>query len=305
MKAVIFGGTGFVGRYIVRHLCQKGYVVTVVCRSPDKAKFLKPYGKVGQVVPMAVSLQDEAGLKEVLQGASVVINCIGILFEKGKRSFENMHIKVLENIATAASAAGVKKFIHVSALGVSNKSASKYARTKADAEQLLWRLIPTATVLRPSVIFGPEDNFLNQFANMSMISPFLPLIGGGETKFQPVFVEDVALAAMRALEGSSMEGKCYQLGGDKVYSFKEILQLITKTIGRKKLLFPIPFFLAKIMAFFAEFMPTPFLTRDQLKLLKTDNIVEKSCSTFETIGITPHSLEELAPALLKRYKKRS
>lgn len=301
--ATVFGGSGFVGRYIVKRLAKEGWVVRVAVRDTEKAHFLQPYGNVGQIVRMPVPIQDEQAVREAVDGADAVFNAIGLLFEPGgAQTFDEVHVNGPERIARLAAETGVKRLIHVSAIGADTESESVYARTKADGEAAILKQFPQATLLRPSIVIGPEDGFLNFFAQMARLSPALPLIGGGKTRFQPVYVGDVADAAMTAVHESKTKGKTYELGGPKVYTFKQLMELLLKEIRRKRLLLPIPFGVAQVQAGVAELLPKPLLTRDQVTLLKVDNVVQKGALSFKTLGLEPQAIEAILPTYLVRYR---
>ena len=301
--ATVFGGSGFVGRYIVKRLAKEGWVVRVAVRDTEKAHFLQPYGNVGQIVRMPVPIQDEQAVREAVDGADAVFNAIGLLFEPGgAQTFDEVHVNGPERIARLAAETGVKRLIHVSAIGADTESESVYARTKADGEAAILKAFPQATLLRPSIVIGPEDGFLNFFAQMARLSPALPLIGGGKTRFQPVYVGDVADAAMTAVHESKTKGKTYELGGPKVYTFKQLMELLLKEIRRKRLLLPIPFGVAQVQAGVAELLPKPLLTRDQVTLLKVDNVVQKGALSFKTLGLEPQAIEAILPTYLVRYR---
>lgn len=298
-KMVVFGGAGFIGRHVVQALAAQGYQVIVPTRDVTSAQFLKVSGAVGQVVPVAWGGGDCAPL---LRGATGVVNLIGILFERGRNNFEAIHAALPRRIAQAAQAAGVRAFVHISAIGADASSPAAYARSKARGEAGVREIFPAATILRPSVLFGAEDNFLNQFAAMARWSPFLPLIGGGHTRFQPVYVGDVVAAVVAGLTRPVTAGKTYELGGPQVLSFKEILAYILQVIGRKRCLLNLPWAVARFQASLLQLMPTPLLTVDQVRLLQTDNIVAPQALTLATLGITPTPLALIAPAYLARYR---
>jgi NADH dehydrogenase len=301
--ATVFGGSGFVGRYIVKRLANAGYVVRVAVRDPEAAHFLQPYGNVGQIVRMPVPLQDEDAVNWAVAGADVVVNAIGLLFETGgQQTFEAVHVEGAERVASCAAQAGVKRLIQVSAIGADAESDSVYARTKARGEAAVLEQFPQATVLRPSIVIGPEDGFMNFFAQMARVSPALPLIGGGKTRFQPVYVGDVADAAMAALQDDLTKGRTYELGGPKVYTFRQLMELLLTQIRRKRLLLPIPFGVAKLQAGAAELLPKPLLTRDQVTLLKRDNVVAADALTFKDLGLEPQAIEAILPTYLERYR---
>lgn len=298
----VFGGSGFVGRYVVQRLARDGWMVRVAVRHPARAKFLKPLGDIGQITPLCVPLQDAEAVATSLAGADAAINLVGILFEAGRQRFQAVQAEGAGAIAAAAAEAGVKSLVHVSAIGADPDSASAYARSKGEGEAAVRQAFPEATILRPSVLFGPEDDFFNRFAEMSRFAPALPLIGGGRTRFQPVYVGDVAAAVMTALAEPACRGKVYELGGPKVYSFKELLEIMLKVIGRRRALVSLPFGLASLQAAFMELLPVPPLTRDQVTLLRRDNVVSPGALTFKDLGIEPTALEAIIPSYLERYR---
>src|SRR3954467_11619678 len=240
-RTAVLGGSGFIGRYVVKRLAARGDVVPVGCRSAEYAKFLRPMGDVGQVEPLSGAIDDEVVLPAFLAGSGALVNCIGILRESGSQTFERVHHTGPAVLARIARDAGVERFVHISAIGAEPRSASAYARTKAAGEAAARDAFPTVTILRPSVVFGPEDQFFNRFAAMATISPVLPLIGGGETLFQPVYVGDVAEAVVRCIDDSSTAGRTYELGGPKLYSMRALMELLLEEIRRKRLLVNIPF----------------------------------------------------------------
>lgn len=298
----VFGGSGFVGRYVVQHLADAGWTVRVAVRHPRRAAFLKPLGVVGQVTPIACSVTDEEQVKAAVEGADAVISLVGVLYERGSQTFEAVHIEAPERISRLAKAAGVKQMVHISAIGASKESQADYARSKAFGEEAVLKNFPEATILRPSVIFGPEDNFFNMFAGLARFTPALPLVGGGKTKFQPVYVGDVADAVMAVLKESEAKSQIYELGGPSIYSFKELLQVMLETINRKRLLVPLPFEVANIQAAVMELAPKPMLTRDQVRLLKSDNVVSSKAKGFAELGVKPHSVEVIIPTYLDRHR---
>lgn len=305
--ATVFGGTGFVGRQIVRELAAKGYRVKVATRVPEHAYFLKPYGNVGQIVPFACNYGESTSIAQAVKGAQVVVNCIGILYEKGKkRTFQKIHVDVPATIAKACTEGSIERFVHISALGC-DTGASKYAQSKLEGEKAVFSNFPAATILRPSVIFGEDDDFFNMFAELSRYLPALPLIGGGKTRFQPVYVGDVADAVMAAVSGvhtgkNAPEGKIYALGGPEVLTFKEIYERMFRYTGRKRCLVSLPYGLAKIEASFLSILPKPLLTPDQVESLKTDNVVSDNAPGFEALGITPRCLDLILPRYLEHYR---
>jgi len=300
----VFGGTGFVGRQIIRELADRGFLVKVATRVPERAYDLKPCGDIGQVVPYACNYSDDDSIAKAVKGSDFVVNCIGILYERGKRStFKKAHIDTPLKIAKSCAEQGVERFIHISALGC-DTGGSKYAKTKLGGESAIKEVFPAVTILRPSVIFGPQDDFFNMFARLALVMPFLPLIGGGKTKFQPVFVGDVADAVIYALldKKGVAKGKTYQLGGPDVVDFKEIYQKLFDYTGREKPLVSLPFAIAKFEALFLSLLPKPLLTPDQVESLKTDTIVSKEALTFENMGIYPKSMDSILPLYLGMYQ---
>ncbi len=297
----IFGGSGFVGRHTVRALARAGWRIKVATRHPARGFFLRPLGSVGQIDFVKCDVSDPQSVAQALAGAQAAINLTGILFEKGQ-SFEDVQADGAANIAQAAAAAGLGALVHVSAIGADAESDSTYAVTKAQGEQAVREAFPGAVILRPSIIFGPEDGFFNKFAEMARLFPALPLVGGGRTRFQPVFVGDVAQAIVAAL--SRQDGRTYELGGPTTYSFKDLLQLILRETGRKRALIPLPFALASLKAAFLQLLPNPILTMDQVRLLKKDNVVSSTAAGLADLGITPTSVEAVIPAYLWRYRAK-
>jgi NADH dehydrogenase len=302
----VYGGSGFLGRHLVRALARRNYRIRVAVRRPDLAFHLQPLGRVGQISPVQANLRNAESVEAAARGADVVVNLVGILFERGRQRFTAVHTEGAANVARAAKANGAR-LIHVSAIGADENSTSAYARSKAAAEKLVREIVPEAIVMRPSIMFGPEDNFFNLFASLARMSPVLPLIGGGHTKFQPVFVGDVAQAVAKAVDGEARAGTTYELGGSEVRSFRDILEYILQTIERKRLLVPLPFPLAKLQAGLMQFMPTPLLTPDQVELLRTDNVVSAEATnqrrTLEGLGISPETIEAVVPFYLWRFRK--
>ena len=299
----IFGGTGFLGRHAVRVLAKAGWRIKVASRHPASGFFLRPLGTVGQIDFVKCDIADREQVAAALAGSDAVVNLCGILFQRGQ-SFDDVQAQGAGNVAEAAAAAGVRALVHVSAIGADKDSEAVYAQTKADGERRMREAFPAATILRPSIVFGPEDDFFNRFAAMARISPFLPLVGGGKTRFQPVFVGDVAAAIVTALSSEATRGKTYELGGPTVYSFKQLLQLVLTETGRKRILAPLPFGIAAFQAFFLQLLPKPPLTPDQVKLLKSDNVVADGANTLADLGITPNSVEAEIPAYLWRYRAK-
>jgi uncharacterized protein YbjT (DUF2867 family) len=305
----VFGGSGFIGRYLVQRLARHGWIVRVAVRRPDRALFLKPMGAVGQITPIGASLRHEGSIAAAVAGADAVVNLVGILHGRGANSFAAIHVEGAARAARAARAAGVKAFVQMSALGADPNSPAEYGRSKAAGERVVRETIPAAGIVRPSIVFGPEDDFFNRFATMARFLPALPLIGGGRTLFQPVYVGDVADALLRLVEDPATAGKTYELGGPRVYSFRALLELLLHEIGRRRLLVPVPFGLASLQAFFLELpsnlisaLPPPPLTQDQVQLLKRDSVVSAGALTLDDLGIRPTALELVVPGYLARYR---
>ncbi len=290
-KIVIFGGTGFLGQYIVRRLAKTDAALVIPTRHSERVMRLKPLGSVGQIssVPFGTTLAD------TVRDADVVINLVGILYESGKSTFDRVHHLFAKDLAEACTSVDVKKLIHLSAIGASDKSDARYARSKAAGEAAVLKAFPTATILRPSLLFGPEDNFFNLFARMARWSPVLPLPLGGETRFQPAYVDDIANAVVNCLDNPDAMGKTYELGGEDIYSFKEMLQLICKTLKVERYLLPLPGIMAYPQALLLQQLPKPLMTLDQLRLLRYDNVVSGSLPGFKDIGITPARLSVVLP----------
>src|ERR1700730_3973504 len=284
-RTAVLGGSGFIGRYVVKRLAARGDVVSAGCRNAEEAKFLRPMGDVGQVEPVNATIDDEVVLTAFLAGRGALVNCVGILRESGSQTFERVHHTGPAVLARIARDAGVGRFVHISAIGAEPRSASAYARTKAAGEAAVRDAFPTVTILRPSVVFGPEDQFFNRFAAMAMISPVLPLIGGGETRFQPVYVGDVADAVTKCLDDPTTAGRIYELGGPKIYTFRELLHLFLSEIRRQRWFIDLPFGLAAFQARLMSILPNPPLTPDQVELLKGDNIVSSGAMTLASLDI--------------------
>jgi uncharacterized protein YbjT (DUF2867 family) len=302
----IYGGSGFLGRHVVRALANRDYRIRVAVRRPELAGHLQPLGRVGQIHAVQANLRDAPSVAAAARGADVLINLVGILFERGRQRFDTVHAFGAEQVALAAAAHGAR-LVHVSAIGADEHSRSAYARSKAKAEHLVLAARPEAVIMRPSVIFGPEDDFFNRFAALARVSPVLPLIGGGVTRFQPVFVGDVATAIAEAVAGHARAGTVYELGGPDVRTFKELMQFVLRTIERRRALVPLPFFVAKLQAIFLQFLPKPLLTPDQVELLRVDNVVSTAAQaegrTLRGLGIEPEPIEAIVPAYLWRFRK--
>lgn len=303
----VFGGSGFVGRHVVRELAKRGYRIRVAVRRPDLAGFLRPAGYVGQIQLVQANLRYRKSIDQAVAGSDHVVNCVGILFESGKNSFDAVQEFGAKAVAEAARAVGAT-LTHVSAIGADSRSQSSYARSKGRAEEAILSTVPDAIILRPSIIFGKEDNFFNKFADMARTMPFLPLIGGGLTKFQPVFVEDVATAIAKAVEGKVAKGTIYELGGAEILTFKQCLEAVLRITYRKRPLVTLPFGVASLIGSIASMVPliTPPLTSDQVLLLKSDNVVSKEAEqegrTLAAFGIRPTLLDAILPSYLVQYR---
>jgi uncharacterized protein YbjT (DUF2867 family) len=303
----VFGGSGFLGRAVVRALCKRDYRIRVAVRRPELAGHLQPLGKVGQIHAVQANLRYPASVEAAMRDADVAINLVGILAPSGAQTFDAVQAEGAGMVAKAAAAAGAR-MVHVSAIGADANSASHYARSKAAGEAAVLSAVPSATILRPSVVFGPEDDFTNRFAALARLSPALPLIGGGLTKLQPVYVGDVATAVADAVDGKTKPGTTYELGGPEVLTMREIMQIILSITERDRMLVSLPFGIAKLKALFLQFAPGAFkLTPDQVELLRSDNVVSEAAKsaglTLEGLGIAPDSIEGVAAQYLWRFRK--
>jgi NADH dehydrogenase len=299
----IFGASGFLGRHIVRALANEGWRVRAAVRYPNTAHFLKPMGRVGQIQLLKTNVNDDAAVDAALRGADAAINLVGVLSESGSQRFAALHTEAAGRIAELAAKHGVAALLHVSALGASVDSPSLYARSKAEGEARVRAAFPGATIFRPSIVFGPEDDFFNRFAWLARLSPALPLIGGGHTRFQPVFVGDVAEAARAVLNDPAAAGKTYELGGPEIMTMKEVMQLVLKQTHRRRLLLPVPFALARVKAAILGLLPNPLLTLDQVRLLQQDNVVSAGALTLRDLSIVPTAAEAILPSYLWRFRK--
>ncbi|HYC99183.1 complex I NDUFA9 subunit family protein [Brevundimonas sp.] len=303
----VFGGSGFVGSQVVQDLARRGWRIRVAVRRPDRAWKLQTSGHVGQIQAVRCDATDPAQVEAALQGADAAINLIGILYEAGRRSFEAVHVEAARNIATGCAAAGIDRLVHMSAIGANPESDSNYARTKAAGEMAVREAKPDAVVIRPSIVFGAGDSFLNRFAAMASMAPALPLIGGGRTRFQPVHVGDVAEAIVRAVERPDAAGRTFELGGPEVMTFEEVLKLVLRETRRSNGLIPLPFFAARAVGSLAQLTSlvgiAPALTRDQVTLLETDNVVADGAEGLADLGVEPTGIEAIAPSYLWRYRR--
>lgn len=307
-RVTVFGGSGFIGRHVVRALARRGYRVRVAVRRPDLAGHLRPLGAVGQIQPVQANLRYPESVVASIADADYVVNLVGILSESGAQKFDAVHAQGSAIIARGAKQAGVERLVHMSAIGADADSESAYARSKAEGEAAVLREFPQASIVRPSIVFGQEDGFFNRFAAMTRLSPVLPLIGGGKTKFQPVFVGDVAEAIAMGVDGELQSGKAYELGGPDVASFRECLELMLKITQRNRPLISIPWGLAEFQGKVLGLLPNAPLTRDQVLLLKSDNVVSATAQadkrTLVGLGISPRSMEAILPTYLIQYRER-
>ncbi|HUK58333.1 MAG TPA: complex I NDUFA9 subunit family protein [Stellaceae bacterium] len=314
-RVTILGASGFLGRYMVKHLAEAGAVIAAVGRHASRAGYLRPMGDVGQVAAVDADVLDDRALEAVIAGAEIVVNAVGILYERGAQTFDALHARLPVRIAAAAQRAGVKRILHVSALGADAQSPCHYARSKAAGEADLRAAFPATTVFRPSLVFGPEDDFFNRFAAYARVAPALPLVGGGATRFQPVYVADIGAATVAALAREDAVGRTYELAGPKPYSFRELMELILRETGRNCSLVSIPFGLASFEAAFLEFAvgtarlvlgplaPKPPLTRDQVRLLRSDSVPAGNLPGLAELGVTPTVLELVLPTYLDRFRR--
>lgn len=302
----VFGGSGFIGRHVVRALAKRDYRIRVAVRRPELAGHLQPLGRVGQIHAVQANLRYPASVEAAMRDSHAAINLVGILAEGGAQRFDAVQALGAGAVAKAAHGAGAR-MVHVSAIGANENSASRYARSKAAGEKAVLEAVPSATIVRPSVVFGPEDQFSNRFAALARMSPMLPLIGGGLTRLQPVYVGDVATAVADAVDGKTREGAAYELGGPEVLTMREIMEIILRVIERKRMLLSLPFGLAKLQALALQFAPGALkLTPDQVELLRSDNVVSDAAAraglTLQGLGIAPDSLEAVAPQYLWRFR---
>jgi len=324
-RITVFGGSGFIGRHLVKRLAAAGSEIRIAVRDIESAQFLKPAGDIGQIVLWQTDINDPEQVKTAVAGADAVINLVGTLIDSGGNSYAGIHIDGAKNIAAAARAGGVRQMVHISAIGADKFGASNYARTKALGEKAVQTEFPTVTILRPGIVFGPEDNFFNRFAGLTRILPFLPvfgcplipkitfgnengltirvdLYGEGGSRFQPVYVGDVADAIVASLASPLTAGQVYELGGPTVYSYKQLMELVLRYTGRQKWLAPTPYAFATIGAFFLQLLPKPMMTCDQVTLLKSDNVVTDGHQTLASLGIDPIAAEVILPTYLSRFR---
>lgn len=302
----VYGGSGFLGRHVVRALARRGYRIRAAVRRPELAGYLQPLGRVGQIHAVQANLRYPQSVDAAARDADVLINLVGILFERGRQRFDAVMASGASAVAHAANTVGAR-VVHVSAIGADANASSSYARSKAEGEKLVRAEQPDATILRPSIMFGPEDSFFNRFAALARVVPALPLAGGGHTRFQPVFVGDVAEAIARAVDGQVRSGQTYELGGPQVRTFRELMEYVLAVTERSRLLIPLPFALMKAQAMFLQFLPNPLLTPDQVEMLRSDNVVSAQAAheqrTLEGLGIEPTPMAAVVPSYLWRFRK--
>ena len=299
--ATVFGGSGFIGRYVVKRLARDGHTVRVAVTDPSAARFLQTQGKVGQIVPLAAGVTDEEAVARAVAGADLVVNLVGILFERRPGDFQRLQAEGAGRVARLSAAAGAERLVHVSAIGADPESPSAYGRTKAEGEAAVRATFPAATILRPSIVFGPEDQFFNRFAGLARLLPFMPVIAG-DTRFQPVYVGDVAGAVLAAAERDDAPSRTFELAGPRGHTFRELLRYVGEVTGRRRPLVDIPMGLARIQARFGEFLPNPPLTRDQLLMLQRDNVPTPGAPGLADLGIQPKALEAVVPGYLNRFR---
>ena len=299
----VFGGSGFLGRYLVRRLAAAGARINVAVRDPEAALYLKPMGAVGQISLMAANLRHPPSVAAAVEGADAVVNLVGILYQRGRQRFGDIHAGGAGLVAQAAARAGASRLVHLSALAADPQAEAEYARSKAAGEAAVIAAFPGANIVRPSIVFGPEDNFFNLFGMLARYTPVLPLIGGGHTRFQPVYVGDVAEALAAILADPDRAGEIHELGGPRVYSFAELMGIVLRETGRRRLLVPVPFALAMVQAAFLQLLPVPLLTVDQVRLLKSDTVVAEDALGLADLGIRPTPVDGVLPTYMYRHRR--
>ena len=299
--ATVFGGTGFIGRYVVQRLANLDYVVRVATSHPSAGRFLQTQGRVGQIVPLAASVTDPGAIARAVAGADLVVNLVGILHERKPGDFQRLQAEGAGTVARLSAEAGVERLVQISAIGADPASPSQYGRTKAAGEAAVRAAFPGAVILRPSIVFGPEDQFFNRFAGMARLLPFMPVVAG-ETRFQPVYVGDVADAVVAAATQADAPGQTYELGGPRVISFRDLLRFILDTTGHRRPMLDVPDGLVRLQARLSEYLPNPPLTRDQLVMLQRDNVVAAGAPGLAALGITAKSVESVVPGYLARFR---
>jgi NADH dehydrogenase len=302
----VFGGSGFIGTQVVRQLAKAGWRIRVAVRNPNLGYAMRLHGDVGQIDVVQANIRNEASVRRALEGAAAAVNLVGVLYEAGRQGFQAVHVMGARTVAKAASAEGVGRLVQMSALGADFNSPSRYGRTKAEGEAAAREEFPGATLVRPSIVFGPEDKFFNRFAAMAAVSPALPLIGGGQTRFQPVFVGDVGKAIARMLGDPAAAGQTYELGGPAAFTFRQLMEIVLAETGRRRLLVPVPFPVAALLGRLgdlAAFAIAPPISTDQVELLKADNVVSGAYPGLAELGVAPTTLEAVLPTYLYRYRK--
>ena len=298
----IFGAGGFLGKHLMRQLTKLDYRVKVATRSPYLKGYLKPLGNPGQIELFKTNIFNPEDIKQVLKNCDLAINLVGILYETRKQKFNQVHVKFPYLLSNLCNEIGVKNLVHISALGVREGHISKYMQSKLEGEKNIQKVFKPSVILRPSLVFGPEDKFFNVFASIAQFSPALPLIGGGKTKFSPIYVGDVAKAIVKTLKLENSKPKIYELGGPKNYSFKELMEILLEEIKKKRFLIPIPFSVAKLQSYFLQMMPNPLLTSDQVDMLKYNNIVSGEYPTLEDLGIRGKTIQSILPKYIYRFR---
>ena len=298
----IFGAGGFIGRHLMRHLTKLDYRIKVATRNVDNKGYLKPLGNPGQIELFKTNIFNEEDIKNVLKNCDLAINLVGILYETRRQKFNHIHTQFPFMLSKLCNEFGIKNLVHVSALGVKEKHNSLYMQSKLGGEKAIQSNFKPSVILRPSVVFGPEDKFFNTFASLAQFSPFLPLVGGGKTKFAPIYVGDVAMAIVKALELNNSEPKIYEIGGPENYSFKELMEILLAEIKKKRFLIPIPFGAAKFQSYFLQMMPNPLLTPDQVELLKHNNIVSGDYPTLKDLGVGGTQIQSILPKYIYRFR---
>ena len=302
-RVTVFGGSGFLGRYLVRRLAAAGARVDVAVRDPEAALPLKTMGDVGQITLVAASVRNAASVDRAVAGADTVINLVGLLYESGAQTFQAVHVDGAETIARAAAAAGVGRLVQMSAIGAAADSPANYARTKAAGEAAVAAAFEAATIVRASVVFGAEDSFFNLFGAVARISPILPLIGGGDTRMQPVYVDDVAAGMLALVNDPSTAGRVYEFAGPRIYRFRELMEIVCRETGRRRHLVPVPFWQAKVMAAVIQILPRPLLTVDQVALLRADNVAAPDSLGLADLGVDPTPVDDVLPGYMRRYRR--
>ena len=298
----IFGAGGFIGKHLIRDLTKLDYRIKIATRNPYLKGYLKPLGNPGQIELFKTNIFNEEEVKNVLRNCDLVINLVGILYETGKQKFDHIHSRFPYLLSNLCNELGIKNLVHISALGVKEKHNSLYMQSKLKGEKNIQDTFKPSVILRPSVVFGPEDKFFNTFASLAQFSPVLPLVGGGKTKFAPIYVGDIAKAIVKALELNNTEPKIYELGGPENYSFKELMQILLIEIKKKRFLIPIPFGAAKVQSYFLQMMPNPLLTSDQVELLKHNNVVSGDYPNLKDLGITGTYIKSILPKYIYRFR---